>query len=470
MPHDLSQNSDHEIPEDLEWLLGAFRLVDLHDSAHAVGVPAQDVVLARPGRELRGLWLDVALELFNYLTVSDFKSPGAFIPIDPFIDQIQQRHPELGVTDVQYVVRVLARPTEVHFLSGREEEINPKSFVTKDTALLERSRSGGLVRLSARGHQTVQIAKSAKEWIYTGDLSDGVVKALRLGDFGKMIALCGQMVRSINREAEQLVAATEQPGFGQLRRYYLENRGAYQETIEGALKTLLEVREHLATTSCAERFQQYTEKYGEGAVLWDQIRRAPRELAQSLEGFLKRFLECIDRMQDRGAVIARHVDFSRLALRFAYDPLSEAEMMGMVDLLMPQLPRTVAPHPVDFRNFIISRTTKTESNRVLLPPADENLSLKELKCIDAYAKRFEQRLAEGPLPLSEIIMNGWVEESSIRLVEELISDFSAPPFFQIGQVRVAVALHDQVKLSLVDGDFRGNDIVLVKCEEVPSDR
>jgi len=65
MPHDLSQNSDHEIPEDLEWLLGAFRLVDLHDSAHAVGVPAQDVVLARPGRELRGLWLDVALELFN---------------------------------------------------------------------------------------------------------------------------------------------------------------------------------------------------------------------------------------------------------------------------------------------------------------------------------------------------------------------------------------------------------------------
>jgi len=178
----------HEVPEAILWLLGAFRLVDLHDSSRTPGSTTQNIPLARPGNEQKGLWLDIGLQLLNYLVEKDLEQPGNYASIRPFIEDLTQRHSALCEEDILFVVRQLSRPTEVWMRPGERDEDGSNAFSTKQTTLIDRTRTGELVRLTPRGQQAMQIAQAAREWIYTGNISESILKAIKWGDCDKMIA------------------------------------------------------------------------------------------------------------------------------------------------------------------------------------------------------------------------------------------------------------------------------------------
>jgi len=455
-----------DIPEAMQWLMGAFRLVDLHDLARTPGSTTQAITVTRPGKENRGIWLDVGLQLLSYLGNQDLNNPGSFIPLAPFTEMILGRHPEINEEDVLFVVRMLCRPTAIWCRPGGYSDDGEKAFQSKDTVLVERSRTGELVRLAKRGHQTVQIAQTARDWIYTGDISESIIKALEWNDFPKAVALCRQMVRSINIEAEYVTRAVEQPGMDSLRLFYVEYRTRYQETMKSALEALEKARDRVASQQCRSGYQEYVARAGDDAVLWWEIEGGLRDLLQTLQGFMDIFVECINVIQKRSGGFLQPIDFLQLSLRMAVSPMDDEALQKIMGLLVPDPPQTTAPHPIDFQNFIAVSSPRANTVRTVFPARDESASLQLGRWLEREAERLEKRLDEGPLSLADAFREGFFPESTLSIAEEIISDFHAPPLFHVGNMIVAIGLNGNVRLDLEDGEVVGGNIVLMKADDM----
>lgn len=461
----ISEIGQFDIPEAMQWLMGAFRLIDLHDLARTPGATTQGISVTRPGTENRGLWLDVGLQLLSYLANQDLNNPGSFVPLAPFTEMILGRHPEINEDDILFVVRMLCRPTSIWCRPGEYSERSDTAFQSKDAVLVERSRTGELVRLAKRGHQAVQISQAAREWIYTGDISVSIVKALEWNDFPKAVALCRQMVRSINIEAEYVTRAVEQPGMDSLRLFYIEFRERYQETMRSALDALDKARNRVASQQCWDGYQEYVARTGKDAVLWWEIEGGLKSLLQTLQGFMDTFVECINAIQKRDAGFIQPIDFLQLSLRMAVSPLNEDAQRTVMDLLVPNPPQTIAPHPIDFRSFIATPVRKENSVRTIFPARDESATLQLERWLEREAKRLESRLNEGPLSLDDAFKEGFFPESTLSIAAEIISEMHAPPLFRVGNMRVVIGLKGDVHLDLDDGEIFGGNIVIMKADE-----
>lgn len=454
-----------DIPESMQWLMGAFRLVDLHDSARSFGAEKQIITIDRPGIKNKGLWLDVGLQLLHYLANQDLNSPGSFVALAPFSEAILARHTHLGEEDVLFVVRMLSRPTKIWWRPGEYCESGDKAFDSKDTVLIERSRTGELARLAKRGHHAIQIAQASRDWVYAGDVSESIVKALEWNDFSKAVVLCRQMVRSINIEAESVNRAMEQPGMESLRLFYVEYRVRYQETIKNALITLERARDRVSSKQCREGFEEYAARAGEDAVLWLQVEGGLKDLLYNLKGFMDIFVECISAIQKRDEGFIQPIDFLQMSLRMAMSPMSDAAQQMAMNLIIPDPPQTVAPHPIDLRHFIPPSKNKTSEIRPVFPKRDESATSQLGRWLEREAARLEQRLNEGPLSLAEVFEEGFVSENTMSMAEEIISNIHAPPLFHVGNTIVTIGLRGDVHLDLDDGEIAGGNIMIMKVDQ-----
>ncbi len=464
------QPIEHDIPELMQWLLGAFRLVDLHDTARTPNTSQLSVPLERPGGEFKGLWLDVGIQLLQYLTEKELEQPGNYVSIDPFMDDLAIRHPNLTSEDILFVVRQLSRPTQVWCRPGERFEEGGVCFSTKDTCLIDRTRTGELLRLTKRGQQVMQVAQMANEWLYSGNVAEGILKAVKWGDFGKAVSLCRQMVRNIISEAEQLNEAVEQPGLAKLRSFYLETRDQYHETISEAQIVLSAAKDLLQTSETRDRFKKYSLKQGPNQVIWMDLELGLKELTQALEAFLRQFSDCISEMQRRDTGLVKSIDFAELAKKIATEPMGGEQIDYAIKLLIPEPPQTFAPAPYDLKEMIVLQNRGAKSERITLPPPDPDSHEIFERFLDRNSSQIIEMLNNGPLGISDICEQGLLPQNSIKIVENIISEFNAPPSFMVGNTMVEICLLGNTHIQFPDGEIFGGNIALKIADEIKGDR
>ena len=139
----------------MDWIpliAATVRLVDLHDSDRVPGDSASRFNLyreSRPGNH-DGHWLDVGLTVIEYLRERESDVAGGFVSGTEIYQALADRIPRITPEDVSFVLSALTVPAEIWFVERLDTGARPVNS-TKETNLVERSRTADAYRLVASG-------------------------------------------------------------------------------------------------------------------------------------------------------------------------------------------------------------------------------------------------------------------------------------------------------------------------------
>jgi hypothetical protein len=132
------------------------RLLDLHDSRRALGESAQYPSEERPGLG-DGRYLALAQEVLDVLQDHGTRSGDEYASLAYVQQAVCARFEGTEEIDVEYVLNVLARPTELKLLVFGED-VPPHVIGDKDTNLVEKAAHIVQFRLSRLGKTALAIA------------------------------------------------------------------------------------------------------------------------------------------------------------------------------------------------------------------------------------------------------------------------------------------------------------------------
>ncbi|MEN9478647.1 MAG: hypothetical protein RLZZ298_42 [Pseudomonadota bacterium] len=193
----------------MDWipLIGStVRLIDLHDSDRVAGESASRFNLYRETRRGNrdGLWLDVGLTIIEYLRERENEVTGGFVSGSELQDTLVERIAGLTRENVGFVLSALTVPAEIWFVERLETENRPINS-TKETNLVERSRTADAYRLSPAGRTASGLAANVRDIAYIAGSAKNLLTAIKASDFWKITELSSSIIdvlRAFRQEIE----------------------------------------------------------------------------------------------------------------------------------------------------------------------------------------------------------------------------------------------------------------------------
>ena len=156
------------------------RLLDLHDSSRSPGASIQYQTEERPGLK-DGRYVAIASEVLAVLQDSGKRSGDEYASVVFVVMRVRESLPWANEMDVEFVLNVLSRPTELKLLQIDEESSHV--IGDKDTNLVEKAAHLSEYRLSRLGRKALAMATDNLDLAYVeGD----VTKLLRALEAGKL--------------------------------------------------------------------------------------------------------------------------------------------------------------------------------------------------------------------------------------------------------------------------------------------
>lgn len=399
------------------------RLLDLHDSNRAAGHAASQYDLYREARAGNhdGLWLDVALTVIEYLRERENEVVGGFVSGTEVREALQKRIAGLTEEDVRFVLSALTTPAEIWFIERMGDGSRPINS-TKETNLVERSRTADAFRLAPAGRTAAGLAANVRDIAYIAGSAKNLLTAIKARDFWKITELSAAIIDVLRGFRLEIESRREGGRRDDVQDFFKERGEVIKEQIEEAAQILKEANEFLSLQSTRDEFQAWVAamdragkpSFGHGYAI-EHLRRVAGQTLKLLESFTQLVEESIAVDGD----VFQPVSFIDLSSSLAAKPFQESLYSTLIRSFGPTLLRQPMPCPFDFFGIIEPRQVSDAREEDVDSDGMEDVGIRAISFIAEYGTAILAELRKGPLSLTEALGRDW-----IRLDTTGISDLS----------------------------------------------
>lgn len=447
----------------LPFLTSAVRLVDLHDSGHTPRAQPVAPSEQRAGNG-DGLWLDLALQLLEYVRERDTEVNESWVPLDEFWAHIRRRHPHLLEQDIHFVVTTLSTPCTITLLRDAADAERPVPYATKDTALLERPAHKALdrCRLTQTGRLAIALSRAGQSWLYAHHDAEKIVSAIKYGEFDLVPTHCAYVAQSIRNFGHEITRALERPGTDALLKTFLGREQNYREAIGKVQAAVEAATDLLSLDETRRRLDDWLTTHRDTDLSLYALHRSLVRLMQSVERLGRHFADFIARVMSQNRETIGGVRFDKLAVYLAYNPPLASTLAACLRAVGPWSMTTACIGPEDVVGSL--RGELASAPPVEITFDDEMLS--ELpscmeRFLSAYRDQILTALQAGPLSLQSAIDRGWLSLDGEAVLSQLVGVYAAPAWLSDGD-RLVVAFQPHALNALLGNGsvLRGDDFVL----------
>lgn len=418
------------------------RLMDLHDSQRAYGGISAYGEEKRAGHN-DGVYLDIAVAIITQLYNLDQTSSHDYLPFYTILKAIKSGRPDVTDEDVQYVLNVIRRPTELWYL-GQNSEPDSKSLMSEKrrTALIEKTDYADEYRLSATGRALVYLSNTAKDASYVRGDAYNLLHAIEYGEFSKMEQFAEEIIRQLRDEILNVKSALEKVGKTEASQKYIDNFDRYSKVIKDTLDIISKAEREFSSLETLDRFNEWQESNNID-LTFESLSGLVTRVRQTLEVFNRSVQDLVSSTLKDGRTSVKPPSFLGLALKQVKTP----EKHDTIDFLINQwgsLDLAVHFHsPLDGYSAVKVRSLKVESINMTFDILDvEPVSrVGKLEFMDRHGKAISDALSKGPLRLSDAINQGLFLVDDKTMLGDLVGVFVAPE---------SLGLNNEIQISLLD--------------------
>ena len=400
------------------------RLIDLHDSNRAAGHAASQYDLYREtrGGNHDGLWLDVALTVIEYLRERENEVVGGFISGTEVREALQKRIAGLTEEDLRFVLSALTTPAEIWFVERMGDGSRPINS-TKETHLVERSRTADAYRLAPAGRTAAGLAANVRDIAYIAGSAKNLLTAIKARDFWKITELSTIIIDVLRTFRLEIETRREGGRRDDVQEFFKERGEVIKEQIEEAAQILVEANEFLSLQSTRDEFQVWVAamdragkpSFGHGYAI-EHLRRVAGQTLKLLEAFT----QLVEESLAVDGNVFQPVSFIDLSASLAAKPFQEGLYFALIRSFGPTRLRRPMPCPFDFFGIIEPRQVADTREEDADSAGVEDLGIRAISIIAEHGASILAELRKGPLSLKTALKREW-----IRLDTSGINDLSA---------------------------------------------
>lgn len=444
-------------------MTSAVRLVDLHDSGHTPHAQPVAPSEQRAGNG-DGLWLDLALQLLEYVRERDAEVNESWVPLDEFWAHVRTRHPHLLEQDIQFVVTTLSTPCTMTLLRDVPGADRPAPYATKDTALLERPahRMTDRCRLTQTGRLAVALSRAGQSWLYAHHDAEKIISAIKYGEFELVPTHCAYVAQSIRNFGHEITRALERPGTDVLLMTFLEREQNYREAIGKVQAAVEAATELLSVNEIRARLDDWLATHHDCDLSLYTLHRSLVRLMQSVERLGRHFADFIARVTSQNRETIGGVRFDKLAIYLAHNPPSPGTLSSCLKAVGPWTITTSCVAPEELVGSLSGELSAAPPEDMTF---DDEVVTEVPSCMErflsAYRDQILTALQAGPLSLQSAIDRGWLSLDGETVLSQLVGVYAAPAWLSDGDRLVVAFRPGALKAPLGDGGLlMGDDLVL----------
>ncbi|WP_028455825.1 hypothetical protein [Chitinilyticum litopenaei] len=398
------------------------RLLDLHDSRRASGESPQYQTEERPGLG-DGIYLALAQEILDVLQGLGTTSGDEYSSLSAIQEAVRGRLDWAVDVDVEYVLNVLSRPTELRLLHSYDGA--PAHVIgDKDTALVEKAVHVVEFRLSRVGKTAIALASDTLDIMDIAYIEGDVTKLIRAIEAGRLssaLVFVERLLMQLRSEQLSLTALIEQASGGRKSRPdVIADLDVHRETMRRAVELVEEAR--LAVDALIRRDVPIEDDVPVGLI---------KAKVKELSGGIVRYGRELTRL----AEVSMHglqssvqaPSFLDLARQWAKKPPAVTQIDLVISMLGPAIASGVLPAGTDFTGLVKARVQQ--------PTSIQSISIEEfevprddrfLEWLRLNQPLLEQRLQNGGLDLLEALREGLGEFDQVAALNCLVTALTAP--------------------------------------------
>lgn len=397
----------------------AVRLIDLHDSRRGLGESPQYLNEERTGLS-DGRYISIAEEVLSALQDNGVRSGDQFTSLAAIQQDVQARISWAAAVDVEYVLNVLARPTEIKLLHKEGDE--PEHVIgDKETNLVDKAAHIGEYRLSKVGKTALAIATDNNDITY---IEGDVTKLIRAIEAGRLKAALGFVDRLLLQLRAELLALGAD----------IEQSAGRRRTRTGAIENLELHRQiqrrtvdltHEAEAKIQELIRK--EKPIDDDVPIGLIRAKVKELMAGIVRYGRDLARLAELSMQAGASTVSAPSFLGLAQKWVRTPPSESQVSVVTACLGPASPYGITPIGTDLSGTLKLRASKQTDMQIIemdgYAPAVEDQFIEWMRTNQETLKHL---FANGELSLEHALRMCLGEMSGEVTLSCLVTAMTAP--------------------------------------------
>lgn len=456
---------------EMDWIpliASTARLIDLHDSNRQAGHAASQYDLYRESRAGNhdGLWLDVALTVIEYLRERENEVVGGFVSGAEVREMLQARIPGLTDEDVRFVLSALTTPAEIWFVERMDNGSRPINS-TKDTNLVDRSRTADAFRLASSGRTVAGLAANVRDIAYIAGSAKNLLTAIKARDFWKITDLASAIIDVLRTFRLEIESRREGAQRDDVQAFFKERGDVIKEQIEEAAQILIEASDFLSLPATRDDFQVWISamdragkpSFGHGYAI-EHLRRVATQTLKLLESFTQLVQESLT-VDDN---VFKPISFIDLSTVLAATPFQEGLYSSLIRSFGPTQLRQPMPCPFDFFGIIEPRQVVDIQEEDVDIYGAEDIGVRAISFVTEHGDEILNELRKGPLSLADALRNGWIhlDTSGIGDLSALVGTYCDPSMLGAG-VNIAVRLGEGREVFEIDviGRLTFDEVVMV---------
>lgn len=326
------------------------RLLDLHDSRRGLGESPQYQNEDRPGLG-DGRYIALAEAVLGVLQRRDALTGDEFSSLHAIQQGAREVIGWAEDIEVEYVLNVLSRPSELKFLHAPED--GPAYVIgDKETNLVERAAHVVEYRLSRLGKTALMIASDHMDIAYIeGDVTK-LIRAIQSARLGQALGFIERLLQQLRTEQLNLVALIERTEGGRrAREETLAQMELHRDTMGRTVNLVQE-----ASFAVDEIIRKEVETADDVPI--GLIRAKVKELAGGVVRY-GRELTRLTELSMIGKPSTVHApNFAALARQWVSDPQPASQITRMLEMLGPGRATLLTPMGSDFAGIIKPRSAE----------------------------------------------------------------------------------------------------------------
>lgn len=379
------------------------RLLDLHDSGRTSGGSTQYQNEDRPGLG-DGRYVAIAGEVLTALQASGKRSGDEFSSVDHVVHSVRTSQPWVNELDVEYVLNVLSRPTELKLLQTEDDSTHV--IGDKETNLVEKAAHLSEYRLSRLGRKALAMANENLDLAYIeGDVTK-IIRAIENGRLNQALKFLERIIDQLRTEQLALISLIEKTSSGRKMPSSLyDDLAGYEATMRRASEL---VRQAQGQVDVLARGGGVTTV--DVDVPFGLVQERVRELQRGIIGYTRSLSELSEKALKATSTSVQAPSFLKLALRMVITPPSAMQTDFIVGAMGPIFPLVTFPMGTDLRGSIkvkeakVSQAIALDLEGYVLPPED-----RFIEWMRKHQGEFNARIKEGRLTLVDAVKL-WAQE------------------------------------------------------------
>lgn len=395
------------------------RLLDLHDSRRASGESPQYQIEERPGLG-DGRYLAIAHEVLDVLQGFGVRSGEEYSSLSSIQQEVQARIAWAAELDIEYVLNVLARPTELRLL--HIEDGAPAHVIgDKETTLVEKAAHVVEFRLSRVGKTALAIASDNMDIAYIeGDVTK-LIRALEAGRLTAALGFVDRLLTQLRTEQLSLIALIEQTSGGRKSRPEAIADLEFHRQIMSRTVELVDDAKSKADEIIRKEIQL------DDDVPIGLIKAKLKELSGGVVRYGRELSRLAEISMQSAQSSVQAPSFRELAQRWVKAPPVAKKVDLVLSILGPVVASGIQPTGTDFAGLVKARVQQlVTTQNIKLDEFEAPIEDRFIEWLRLNQPAMEQRLQNGGVDLSEALREGLGEMGTSAALNCLVTALTAP--------------------------------------------